>query len=253
MSNIFSARRVANALTVAVGLAFGLSAHAAPSQNGAGLGVAASSPMKDHSSPQETIRRVFKQRYPTLAAISAVNRTPFPGVYEVVFGTQIVYSDATGEFMFDGPLMATSGNRNLTQEHLDSINAEAWPSLPFDDAIVVKNGTGARKMVVFADPNCGYCKRLQKETIPKLKDVTVYTFIIPILAPDSETKAKEVLCSKDPAATWNAWMADGVALPPAPSTCEPKVIDHGGQRAERRGPRADAGCGPEGRALTARS
>ena len=62
-----------------------------------------------------------------------------------------------------------------------------FASLPFKDAVVWKNGNGKRRIAVFADPNCGYCKRFERG-LQELKDVTVYTFLIPILGGDSAEK-----------------------------------------------------------------
>jgi thiol:disulfide interchange protein DsbC len=65
-------------------------------------------------------------------------------------------------------------------------------------------------MVIFADPNCGYCKRLEKDLV-HVKDVTVYTFIIPILGDDSKVKADNILCVKERTQAWRDWMVGGVA------------------------------------------
>ena len=177
------------------------------------------------SAQEATIRKVLPARYPTLGAITAVNPSPVAGVYEVAIDSKILYTDAGGDYLFEGQLIATRDKRNLTQDHIDAINAVAWRQLPFSAAIVRKIGSGARKMVVFADPNCGFCRKLESDTIPKLKDVTIYTFLIPILAEDSAPKAKNVVCAKDPLAAWNAVMQEHVWAPPAPASCDAKVID----------------------------
>jgi thiol:disulfide interchange protein DsbC len=190
----------------------------------AGLALTAGLAATAHSQ-EAVIRKVLPARFPNLGAISAVNSTPVPGIYEVVLDSEIVYTDAGGEYLLNGPLIVTRDHHNVTQDHLDTLNAVAWHQLPLASAIVTKNGTGVRKMVVFADPYCGYCRKLQKETIPKLKDVTVYTFLIPIISPDSPAKAKAIVCAKEPAVAWNAWMTESVQPVPAPAACDSKVID----------------------------
>jgi thiol:disulfide interchange protein DsbC len=65
-------------------------------------------------------------------------------------------------------------------------------------------------MVVFADPNCGYCKKLEK-TFTEMNNVTIYTFLMPILSADSTTKSKQIWCAADPAKSWVDWMVNGVS------------------------------------------
>jgi len=96
------------------------------------------------------------------------------------------------------------------------------------DAIVWKNGTGARKLVVFSDPNCGYCKRLEVD-LQKLKNVTVYTFLIPVLGPESGEKSKNIWCSKDQAKAWLGWMLEGKLPVRSMGVCETPPPQHGAE------------------------
>jgi len=92
-------------------------------------------------------------------------------------------------------------------------------------------GTGKRVIAVFEDPNCGYCKRFRK-TLADTKDVTVYTFLYPILSDDSRTKVKNVMCASDKAKAWDDWMVNGKTPAAAPESCNPnasvdKVVELG--------------------------
>ncbi|RTL35963.1 MAG: DsbC family protein [Burkholderiales bacterium] len=175
---------------------------------------------------EAAIRKTLAARVPNLPPITSVAPAPIPGLYEVIIGPQIIYTDAKGEHLIEGNLVATQGMRNLTQERLDVVNAIPWKDLPLSTALVAKTGSGARKVVVFADPNCGYCKKLQSEALAKLKDATVYTIVIPILGPGSTSTSKRILCSKDPAEAWSAWMLRGAAPTAAEGDCDPaKPID----------------------------
>ena len=71
-------------------------------------------------------------------------------------------------------------------------------------------GNGKRVLYTFEDPNCSYCRRLQKELL-KLSDVTIYTFLWPILSPDSVEKSKAVWCAKDRGKAWDDLMTSGIA------------------------------------------
>jgi thiol:disulfide interchange protein DsbC len=61
--------------------------------------------------------------------------------------------------------------------------------LPLQDAIKQVYGNGKRTLVMFSDPLCPYCQRLEAE-LPQLADTTVYTFLIPILGPGSRSAAE---------------------------------------------------------------
>ena len=80
--------------------------------------------------------------------------------------------------------------------------------------MVWKQGTGARKLVVFADPNCGYCKKLERD-LNSVPNITVFTFLVPILGGDSPEKARDIWCAKDRGKAWRNWMIDGTPPPAA--------------------------------------
>ncbi|RZS54404.1 DsbC family protein [Sphaerotilus mobilis] len=161
---------------------------------------------------EAVIRKNLAERYPTLPAIDEVRAAPMPGLFEVRLGTDVVYTDAKGAYLIQGEIIETATRRNLTEERVAKLTAIDFASLPLKDAIVWKNGKGSRKIVVFADPNCGYCKKLEKDLL-NVKDVTVYTFVIPILGGDSPDKSRDLWCAKDNTAAWRAWMVDGVRAP----------------------------------------
>jgi thiol:disulfide interchange protein DsbC len=175
---------------------------------------------------EAAIRKVLVERLPQLPPIDEVSRTPVGGLYEVRYGgTEILYSDEKGEFIIvNGSLVDTKTRTDLTEARIQKLMAVDFDKLPLKDAIPIKQGKGTRKMAVFVDPNCGYCKRFERD-IAAIKDVTIYTFLMPILGPDSMAKSKDVWCGKDPAQGWRAWMIDGV--PPAKSgaKCDVEAIE----------------------------
>ena len=93
-------------------------------------------------------------------------------------GTDVIYTDDGGNYLIEGSLFDTKSRTDITRARIDKLTAIDFASLPLKDAMVQKQGTGARKLVVFADPNCGYCKRLEKDLL-QVKDVTIYTFSRP--------------------------------------------------------------------------
>jgi thiol:disulfide interchange protein DsbC len=134
--------------------------------------------------PEATIRKNLSERLPGLPKIDEIRRTPMANLFEVRVGNEIYYSDAQGNHLIQGQLIDTRSRRDLTQERLDRINAIAFDSLPLKDAITLVRGNGKRKLAVFEDPNCGYCKRFERD-LQKVNDVTVHVFLMPILGPES--------------------------------------------------------------------
>ncbi|HIV71545.1 MAG TPA: DsbC family protein [Candidatus Aquabacterium excrementipullorum] len=157
---------------------------------------------------QSAIKQKLAQRLPSIPAVDELRPAPVAGLIEVRAGDHVFYTDAKGEYLIEGNLIETRTQRNLTEERLDEINKVDFATLPLKDAVVWKNGNGRRKLVVFADPNCGYCKHLEK-SLQQVKDITVYTFIIPILGDDSKVKAENIWCLRDRTSAWRDWMLNG--------------------------------------------
>ena len=178
------------------------------------------------SAQEAVIRRNLAERLPTLPKIDEVSRTPIPGVFEVRFGgTEILYTDASGDHVLAGAaLIDTKTRTDLTEARLNKLMAVDFDKLPFKDALVYKQGNGARKMAVFADPNCGFCKRFERD-IAGMKDITIYAFVVPILGADSATKSRDIWCAKDAARAWRAWMLDNAAPAKAAAACDSAAID----------------------------
>jgi thiol:disulfide interchange protein DsbC len=163
---------------------------------------------------EAVIRKNIAERLPDFPKIDEVSKTAIPGIYELRVGAEVLYSDERGEHILQGELIETKTRNNLTQARIDKLSAIDFASLPLKDAIVWKQGTGARRLVVFADPNCGYCKKFEKE-MQSVKDVTVYTFLYPILGGDSPDKSRNIWCAKDNSVAWRDWMINGTPAPRA--------------------------------------
>ena len=157
------------------------------------------------------------------ATIKSIERTPIPGLYEVNLGSQIVYSDASGNYVLIGDLVDTRNSKNLTEARLSETNKIDFAKLPFENAVKVVKGNGSRKIAVFSDPNCPYCKQLES-TLKSIDNVTVYTFLYPVLSPDSTAKSKSIWCSKDRGTSWESWMLDRKA-PTTAGDCDTTAID----------------------------
>jgi len=149
----------------------------------------------------ETIRKVVEGKLNT--KVDKITKTDYLGLYEVFADGQIFYTDEKATAFFLGTLIDAKTMHNVTGKRLFAL-------LPLELAIKQVRGNGKATLVTFEDPNCAYCKRLAKD-LAKLKDATIYTFLIPILSEDSAEKSKAIWCAADKAKAWNDWMVDGKA------------------------------------------
>ncbi len=173
---------------------------------------------------EAALRKTLAERIPNLPRIDEITKAPVPGLYEVRIGHSIYYTDEKGDYLIDGAVIDTRTRSNLTEARIDKLTAVAFSALPLKDALVIKQGTGERKMAVFVDPNCGYCKRFERD-LATVKDVTVYTFLYPILGADSTAKSRDIWCAKDPAKVWRAWMLDGEVPAKSMGKCDDKALE----------------------------
>lgn len=173
-------------------------------------------------SQETTIRKNLAERIPQLPQIDEVIKSPMPGLYEIrVNGNEIYYTDADANYLVQGNLIDTRQKRNLTEERVEKLSAIDFDALPLKDAFTIVRGNGKRKLAVFEDPNCGYCKRFEKD-LQKVNNVTVYMFLYPILGKDSGEKSKNIWCAKDKVKAWQDWMVRDVT--PTAASCDSAAI-----------------------------
>ena len=172
---------------------------------------------------EAAIRKNLGDRLPQLKKIDEVTKTAMTGLYEVrVNETDIFYTDAEGNFLLQGNLIDTKQMRNLTEERVDKLTAVKFESLPLQDAFTMVRGNGKRKLAVFEDPNCGYCKRFERD-LQNVDNVTIYLFLYPILGADSVEKSKSIWCAKDKTKAWQDWMLRNQT--PKAASCDTTAIE----------------------------
>lgn len=184
----------------------------------------------------------LKRLYPK-TTFSHIREAGLPGIFEVVMGRNIAYTDGTGRNFIFGHLYDMPTQRDLTQARLDELgipsvaandvrepspvaqqpsaqteNRIEFAALPKNDAFQIVKGNGKRRMAVFSDPDCPFCKRLE-ENLVGLDDVTIDLYLFPIaqLHPDAARKSQAVWCAKNKAKTWNDMMIAG--QDPGNATC----------------------------------
>ncbi|MBQ0918226.1 MAG: DsbC family protein [Hydrogenophaga sp.] len=164
---------------------------------------------------EATIRKNLAERLPKLPAIDEITKTPMPGLYEVrINHSDIFYTDEKGDFLIQGSLIDTKAQQDLTEQRVEKLTAIAFKDLPLKDAFTIVRGNGKRKMAVFEDPNCGYCKRFERDLV-KIDNVTVHVFLYPILSADSGEKSRNIWCAKDKGKAFLDWMVKDMTPPDA--------------------------------------
>jgi thiol:disulfide interchange protein DsbC len=164
------------------------------------------------------VLKALRSRLPPNMVIESITKAPVAGLYEVILDGEIVYTDEKAEHFFSGSLydIRTTPPRNLTQERAFRVAADVFFKAR-DLAIRRVRGSGVRTLFTFEDPNCGYCKALAAE-LAKVNDVTIYTFLTPLLSEDSVEKSIAVWCAKDRARAWEELMTSGT-MPESAGPC----------------------------------
>jgi thiol:disulfide interchange protein DsbC len=167
-----------------------------------------SSPL--YAQPEQQVKAEIQKKLGTNAKVKSVSPAPVSGLYEVLVGNDIFYTDVSGKYLIQGEIIELATGKNITEQRQTDLNRIKWSELTPANAIKNVRGNGSRQLAVFSDPNCGYCKRLEK-SLQQLDNVTIYTYLIPILSPDSAQKSKQIWCSSDQNKAYMDWMINGTA------------------------------------------
>jgi thiol:disulfide interchange protein DsbC len=170
---------------------------------------------------EASLKKLVEAAYPKFK-VDSVTKTPYAGLYEVFMGGQIIYTDDKFSFLIaEGRLVDPKSKKDITGERMDELSKIDFNSLPLDQAIKVVKGNGSRKLVVFSDVDCPFCKRLEQKELTNLNDVTIYTFLYPIeqLHPDAANKSRSIWCATNRVKAWQDWIFNN-KLPASAAKCE---------------------------------
>ncbi len=170
---------------------------------------------------EASLKKAVEAAYPKFKVDSVV-KTPYAGLYEVFVGGQIIYTDEKLTFIIaEGRLVDPKSKKDVTGERLEELTKIDFNSLPLDKAIKIVKGNGSRKLVVFSDVDCPYCKQLERKELTNITDVTIYTFLYPIdqLHPDAANKSRSIWCAPNREKAWSDWILKDL-LPTSTGKCE---------------------------------
>ena len=157
---------------------------------------------------EASLKKRIEAAYPKFAVESVVE-TPYTGLYEVFMGGQIIYTDEKLTFLIaEGHLVDPKTKKDITGERLEELTKIDFNRLPLEKAIKVVKGNGSRKVAVFSDVDCPFCKRLEQNELSQITDVTIYTFLYPLaqLHPNAVAKSKLIWCADNRVEAWNNWI-----------------------------------------------
>jgi thiol:disulfide interchange protein DsbC len=170
---------------------------------------------------EASVKKAVEAAYPKFK-VESVTKTSYAGLYEVFMGGQIIYTDEKMSFLIaEGRVVDPKTKKDITGERLEELSKIDFASLPLEQAIKVVKGNGSRKLVVFSDVDCPYCKRLEQNELVNINDVTIYTFLYPIaqLHPDAAAKSKSIWCAANRTKAWEDWIFRN-QLPKTTGNCE---------------------------------
>jgi thiol:disulfide interchange protein DsbC len=187
-------------------------------------GVAAQPTPESVNGPVDVIRRTMAERFPD-GAIGEIRSSPWPGLFELTTDTGVAYTNSDASLLFVGRIVDTSTKTDLTQQRVRELQSVDFEKLPFDLSIKVVKGAGSRRVAVFADPECPFCRRLE-QTLQSMDDIAVYTFLVPIaeLHPAAPELARDIYCAKDPVVAWTEWMHERKAPAKSQPECDGNAL-----------------------------
>ena len=191
------------------------------------LSLLLSAPALAQDAATEKVKAELRKKL-TDVQVDSVRKIAYGNLYEVTVGSELFYTDEKASFLVLGSIVDLKTRENVTELRMRQLNRVDFASLPLESAVKIVRGNGSRKVAIFADPNCGYCKRFERDLLG-VSDITVYLFLYPILSPDSMQKSKAVWCAPDRGKAWIDYMARDISVPVDTTCATPidKVLEYG--------------------------
>jgi thiol:disulfide interchange protein DsbC len=112
-----------------------------------------------------------------------------------------IFLDFSLKYMIQGEAMMLGTMENITKSRLIDLNRVDFSTIPLEDALVVGTANAKYKIVVFDDPMCSFCQKLQEEmkaVVKKRPDIAFFIKMLPNeeLHATSTERARTIICEK---------------------------------------------------------
>jgi thiol:disulfide interchange protein DsbC len=192
-----------------------------------------------HQVTNDDIMNLLKEVIPDVKILE-IHPAQVKGLWEVIIETKgrkgIAYIDFSKKYVVSGSIFNLKTKTNLTGERLSEINKIDPSQIPLDGALLMGDKNAAKKVIIFTDPECPYCKKLHdeiKKVLEKRKDIAFYIKMYPLtqLHPKSYEKSMAIVCEKS-----LALLEDSFANKPLPEPkCKTSEVDENIKLGEKLG------------------
>ena len=129
----------------------------------------------------------------------SIKESVVAGMYEVIYGTEVVYLSSDGKYFLSGNLIDMQTRENVSDRAKESIR-QTILARKDNKPVIFKAKNEKHKLTVFTDIDCPYCAKLHRE-VPALneKGITIEYLMFPRagLNSPSFTKAVSMWCADD--------------------------------------------------------
>ena len=161
--------------------------------------------------------------------VDAMTSLPVAELKAIEADGEVFFMSANGRFVFRGQLTDA-----WHRQPLDSLAAIRHASthidldamgVPLDALNTLTVGEGPRRVVVFVDPRCGYCKRFMAAAQPQAQRYTFKFVVVPALGDDSQRLARALFCASDKADAVALFQRNQLDRLPQPASCDARYYD----------------------------
>ncbi len=145
----------------------------------------------------DALQQALIKRFPGVS-IDKVNPTAIPGLYQVVAGSQVVYTDSQGRYMIEGDLVDMDTGKNFSEEAKKDIRKKAVARLSDEEMIVYQPEKPKYSVDVVTDIYCPYCRKLHEEMDEYLESgIKVRYILLPLKGKKDYEDTLSVWCAED--------------------------------------------------------
>lgn len=194
-------------------LLIGTTAHAKP------IGNCGSNCVECHALSHEEAKTIFKE----LGNVKDVRMSHVKGLWEIALerdGKQAVaYLDFAKKHLLPGPVFEVGTGKQITTPPITPKENRKIDisTIPLADSIVMGNPKGNKKLFLFTDPDCPYCRKMHVvlKKFEKIdSDTAIYVMLYPLpMHPGAYDKSRVILAGKSLDQLDNAFEGKDLPMP----------------------------------------